>query len=225
MKRPFSFRPKVPCRNGRKSGQALLESLGVIILLCLILFGVIQYVMLLTATEIIQHSANATARARAVGLNGFMVRKVNTIASIANSGSRIQPDYVTIPPENAGVWMDNYSAGDVIYDENAAERGRIWERSSRENYFFERSRFQNYLLAENYSRARGTLEYERSPYADAGDHQVSHPLYLNSGEMLGTRIQQDYPLTMPLFRLFSENNSIRISRDAWFADHADFYLE
>jgi len=42
-------------------------------LLCLILFGVVQLVLMFKAREIKQFAADASVRARAVGFNPFMV--------------------------------------------------------------------------------------------------------------------------------------------------------
>jgi hypothetical protein len=180
---------------------------------------------MLTASEIIQHSANTTARARAVGLNEFMVRKVNTIASIPISGNRTQPGYFTVARPNAHDWNTSTSAGQAIYDEHAPEKGRIWERPSQVNYSFESRRFSDYLESRNLNVARGRLEYERSPYAGSGNYYIQHPQIYDLGDMIRTRVEHDYQLMMPLTGFFTANRSIPISKEANFADHAEFYLE
>src|SRR5690606_30398007 len=91
MKRPLTFRPENPQQTRNKAGQALLESFAVIMLLCLILFGMVQLVMMINATEIIQFSADSAVRSRAVGLNDFMALKSSVIASSPNAGERTAP--------------------------------------------------------------------------------------------------------------------------------------
>lgn len=221
MKRPTYHRSGDFRDLGRKSGQALLESLGVIILLCLILFATVQYIMMLTATEIIQHSANTSVRARTVGLNRFMVTKVTTLASIPVSGAMIQPNYSTYTPPNSHAWNNNpmNTAGNVFTN-------RIWGRPNRNRFYFERLFFGPYLESETLGISRGILEYARSPHSsDDTDHLVSLPRNLSSGDMIGIRVEQDYPLSMPLFRAFSSEDYIEVRRDAWLADHSEFYLQ
>jgi|GEM_PF-759774 len=222
MKRPTYHRSGDFRDLGRKSGQALLESLGVIILLCLILFATVQYIMMLTATEIIQHSANTSVRARTVGLNRFMVTKVTTLASIPVSGAMSQPNYSTYTPPNSHTWNNNpiNTAGNVVDNQ-------IWRRPNRNRFYFERLFFRPYLESEHSGIAPGILEYDRSPRFDGRvpEYGVSSPRYLNSGDMIGVRVEQEYPLTMPFYQAFSSNDFIEVRREAWLADHSEFYLQ
>ena len=62
--------------SGSKQGSALVESCLVMALLCLILFGILQVVYLVSARNVINYSAVATAKAASIGLNDFMLFKV-----------------------------------------------------------------------------------------------------------------------------------------------------
>lgn len=214
MKRPFSFGPKAGSIRRSKSGQALLESFAVIMLLCLILFGMVQYVMMLTATEIIQFSADSSVRARAVGLNNFMARKVNVIASSPNAGARTAPYAQTTT--NQGDWESNRNAGSAFRSSYGNVNG------STDDILY----FGQYLETLDEGLARAMLNYQRSPWAQSPTpYIISHPRFSFAGNMIRAVVTQDYPLTMPLFRAFSDNDSIFIQGEAEFADHAELYLE
>lgn len=215
MKGPLSVRPKHSCDCRSKSGQAILESFAVILLLCLILFGMIQLVMMVTATEIIQFSADSAVRARAVGLNEFMALKSSVIASSPNAGERSAP-YGQSRTSQAG-W------------ESARNAGQAFESSHRNVYndTDDILYFPEYLETLNMGYAQARLNYTRSahPVNSGNDHQISAPHFTFSGEMIRAVVTQDYPLTMPLFRAFSDSDSIYLRGEAELANHAELYLQ
>lgn len=214
MTGPTVIRPKDSSSLWSKSGQAILESFAVILLLCLILFGVVQLVMMFTATEIIQFSADSSARARAVGLNEFMVRKVNVIASIPNSGERTAP--YARSRQSQAAWEAGTNAGEAF--ESSTRNVRV----ATDDILY----FGEYLETLNQGQARGRLNYERSPYAlSYSRNQVSHPIITYPRDMIRAVVTQEYPLTMPLFRAFSDDDSIYLRGEAQIANHAELYLE
>ncbi len=191
-----------------KSGQALLESFGIIMLLCLILFGMVQYVLMLTATEIIQYSADASARARSVGFNNFMVYKVNRVTSIPNAGLMTTPGGFP-----AGDDWTSTTVGEMWEDE-------IWDNPTSSQYNqIEQYNIPLFLGSENWGMMYGYLDY-------ADWDTVSGPSYVvSSGETVAVVVRQEYPLRMPLFRAFSNSTEIDIRKEAILADHAELYLE
>jgi hypothetical protein len=213
MNRPCIHRPiKHPSQSG-KSGQALLESFGIIMLLCMILFGMVQYVLMLTATEVVQYTADASVRARAVGFNHFMVNKVKHVASIPNAGTMRTPS--RLPMGNADAWHE-LSAGQSFF---AAIRS-----SPRSNKYFEieEPSIPLFLGTSHAGQLYGILDYE--DWRD-GPHAVNGPYYSQRGDLLVVTIMQDFPLRMPLWRAFSDQNRIQIRQEALLADHAEHYLQ
>jgi hypothetical protein len=198
------------CRPSGKAGQALIESFAVIVLLCLILFGIVQYVLMLTATEIVQYSADASVRARAVGFNRFMVYKVSRVASIPNAGLMRTPDRTVIG--NQDLW-NQQRAGEAFRTAIAANP------RSRQYRDIEQYTIPLYLGTENWGTMYGLLDYEDWD-------TVSSPLYSGTtGTSVGVSIRQDFPLRMPLYRVLSEDESLPIRKEARLADHAALYLE
>ena len=77
-----------------KAGQTLLETCIVMMLLCLIFFGLIQLSQLSASKEILDYAASCGARARSVGFNDFMVGKVVRVAAIPNAGRLLTPEVI-----------------------------------------------------------------------------------------------------------------------------------
>jgi len=75
-----------------RRGQAIVESLLAVIVLCIIFCGLFQVSLMFTAREIINHSSACGARAKTVGFNQWMVNKVVKVAAIPNAGKMTIPD-------------------------------------------------------------------------------------------------------------------------------------
>ena len=69
----------------------MIESIFVIVLICLCFFGVYQYASLYSTKAVLYHAAACAARARTVGFNEWMARKSALAASIPVSGPRLTP--------------------------------------------------------------------------------------------------------------------------------------
>lgn len=179
-------------------------------LLCLILFGMVQLVLMQTAAEINQYAADASVRARTVGFNPFMVYKVNRVASIANAGRMVTPD--AIPAGDADLW-NQQTAGEAF---RTAIRSNPRSRQFRE---IEQWTIPLYLGAQNHALLPGILEY-------ADWDEVSAPIYTGSpGRTVGVRTRQNFRLRMPFWRAFSSRDHIRLDAEARLADHSDLYLD
>jgi len=179
-------------------------------LLCLILFGVVQYVLMLTAQEVVQYGADASVRARTVGFNRFMVWKVSRVATIPNAGRMESPG--GMPSGNRDAWEAG-SAGEAF------RRSVASSPRSRQYAEVEQFTIPLFLGGDHHATLPGILDY-------ADWDTVSGPVYLGvPGDTIGARVSQDYPLRMPFVRAFSDRNEIRLTAEAWLADHAELYLE
>lgn len=74
-----------------RSGQALIESCLVLIIVCLAFFGVFQISQLFARQEVLHYAAARGARAKVVGFNRFMVFKTIRVGAIPNSGRLVNP--------------------------------------------------------------------------------------------------------------------------------------
>ena len=200
-----------PRQRARRSGQALIEAFGMIIILCMLLFGVVQYVLMLTAKEVVQYGADAAARARVVGLNDFMTYKVARVATIPNAGLMTAPR--RMPVGNANTWY-TARAGDAF---RAAVRS---SPRSDQYHQVERYNIPLYLGTQHHGQLGGYLDYEDWD-------TLSSPGYSdNPGVTVGVRLSQDYELRLPfVHRVWSDDDEIRLTGRADLADHSALYLE
>ena len=79
----------------RCEGAALVESCIVIILLCLMLFGILQLSILTAAHDVNIYAASSGARCAAIGYDNEMVEKSIRVAALANMGPRPDMDTFT----------------------------------------------------------------------------------------------------------------------------------
>jgi hypothetical protein len=76
---------------GSRSGQSLIESCLVLVIVCIVFFWVFQISQLFAAQEILHYAAARGARAKVVGFNQFMVRKTVRVGAIPNAGQLMNP--------------------------------------------------------------------------------------------------------------------------------------
>ena len=191
----------------RKAGQSLLDACIVMMVLCLVFFGLLQLSQLAAAKEVLDYAAGCGARARTVGFNAFMVRKVVRVAAIPNAGRLVEPapDPRPVPGPLA-----------------AGSPGQAWDYALRAQpasaqYPVESARIPLYLGAEHEGRLSGILDYARWD-------TLRHTVYDLRGIGLGVHTAQETPLWAPLHRLWHEEDAIRLSGDAVIENHYPLYL-
>lgn len=116
--------------SAARSGQAFLETLVVLLVLCLALFGFLQIALSAGEREVLHHAAARAARAKAVGFNDWMAAKAARVAAIPVSGRLLEG---------------------AEWDGEGGTAGRT---------AFELSRIPSYLASENHARAEWILDYE-----------------------------------------------------------------
>ena len=199
----------------------MLESLIVILVTGLLLFGVLQLAIVYTGSEVLHHAAARSARARAVGFNDWMAFKAMRVASIPNSGRMIEPEFIPLDDRSPlGVDPTPGSA----FDRAFRSRPRASERAQ-----FERLRIPFYLAAENHGRADFELNYAEW---ERGSFQHTESGSVFGGGVLRSNVRQDFPLTMPYvsfilpFARVDENGDRRmyLEGDAVAGEHSSLYL-
>jgi hypothetical protein len=190
-----------------KAGQTLLETCIIMMLLCLVFFGLVQLSQLSASREILDYAASCGARARTVGFNDFMVTKVVRVAAIPNAGRILEPviDRAANPAPFAGT------------------PGEAWDyalqaQPSSPQYPVESARIPLYLGADNWGRMSGILDYENWD-------SIIRRIYDGRGEGLGVQTSQDVPLWAPLHRLIYSSDIIPLRGDAIIENHYPLYLD
>ena len=205
--------------NHRRRGQSLIESCIAIAILSLLLFGMLQISQLIAAKEIMNYAAARGARAKTVGFNRWMVRKVVRLGAIANAGPMLTPSY-----EN-----ENRFLRDLVENESP---GNIWSAvlpvTPRSPQFaIERSRMPEYLGSPDPFTARGILDYRDW---NALSHVVTEQLTVPGGDpeidrVLRVNTEQNYGLWVPMHRAFYNDDSVRLRGQAYVESHYPLYID
>lgn len=201
----------------------MLESIIVILTVCLVLFGLLQVAIVYTGQEVLHHAAARAARAKSVGFNDWMVDKAVNVAVIPNSGERLEPviaNYV-----NSGIPSDA-TPGEAM--DIAFSRRPVMSSPAAA---IESARIPEYLASENYGRSTYILNYEEWERGS-----ISHRIDESFSEhgTIRAEVQQEFPLKMPFAGYFypfatrrDENNipRIRMVGEAVSGNHSALYLE
>jgi hypothetical protein len=194
-------------------------------LLCLILFGILQVSYLVASRNVIHYAAIATARAASVGLNDFMLHKVSHYASIPTAGP------VTTPSGLGMKRLEGRSTGSLW--ENAIARDHapvselgVYEVDIKEAYHMAGSGvFRSVIDYENW-KLDGTdvhVEYER-----------------DTDDLITLHVEQTVPLVFPFAWAFFGHLDLvdairgghagtypgkKITATAVIEDHSEHYLK
>lgn len=213
-------------RSRHKQGSAIVESCIVMALLCLVLFGILQVSYIVASRNVLNYAAVATARARSVGLNDFMLMKVSHYASIPTAGPLTAPagDYGTDRPEGltTGARLSNALSRDHAPVSVQGE----------------------YVVSvkEAYHLAATTKVSEILDYAnwDGSETDVFVSYEADNDDVLTVEVEQTLPLVMPFSRVFfghldlvtatrggrnEEYPGKTIRATAYIEDHSALYLK
>ena len=182
--------PIVVRKRGTSRGQAMIESVFVVIAACLCFLALFQFGNLFAAKMTLTHAATRAARARSVGLNHWMVEKAARAASIPVSGKSLV-DF-GLPAGQTGLVPQK-------------DIGSIWDAAlaispNSPKAQVERARVPEYMGSENEPTSREILDYERW---DEMSVAVEEPLSLD-GEapgVLEVTVHQRQPLLISLISL------------------------
>lgn len=165
----------------------MVESCLVMALLCLILFGILQVVYVVAARNVINYSAVATARAASVGMNDFMLTKVNRYTTIPTAGPAITPSgFENVRPEGA-------FAGDVL--KNSISRK---ERPRSPLGDYEVGIKAAYHLASTASHNQ-LLDYENWQHEES---RIHGSYIRDEDDLITLTVEQYVPLSLPFANLF-----------------------
>jgi len=142
----------VYAKMNNKGGQAMIESVFVIILTSLIFLALFQYANLFSSKIILTHAAARAARCRSVGFNGWMVLKSARVAAIPAAGKRLIPERAGVDPAITTALQRNrvMEIWDLALHSNTRSPGSMLERG----------RIPEYMASINHPTAEHLLDYE-----------------------------------------------------------------
>lgn len=210
---------------GSKKGSAMVESCVVMMLLCLILFGLLQVSYLVGSRNVIRYTAVATARAAAVGMNDFMLHKISHFTSIATAGPVRTPSGLQAS-RPAGATLGALWDSSIARDNKPVSELGQYEMSVREAYLLaDTTSFDTILDYDNWQSEETDIFFEYS---------------VDNDEILTMKISQTLPLVFPFSRVFfglrDEVEVVRGDRredypgklievESVIEDHSDYYLK
>lgn len=206
--------------GGWRSGQSLIESCLVIAVLCLVLFGGVQISQLYLTREVLDSAATAGARARAVGLNDFMVRKVVRIVSLPIAGQLVEP-----APNNNGNNTNAFWKSHPY--------GWLWTWAVELNAVPsvpEKRRMRSYLEAETEGHLSAILDTKLAYLVDPPvEVNLRHVTEVPASQVLVDEVKvtvnHDAPLNFMFHRAFYADEVDRFSAIGAIENHAAFYLQ
>ncbi|MFO7869920.1 MAG: hypothetical protein R6V03_00605 [Kiritimatiellia bacterium] len=205
-------------KTSRKSGQSLIESCLVILLICLIFAGVMQVSQIAAGREILHHAAARGARAKTVGFNYWMVKKAVRVAAIPNAGPMTTPAFENTDT-GLRLALETRRPGDLW---DAVLGGELQPSSAQ--YHIEAARIPEYLGSLHEWRARHILDYE-----DWDSVHFSTPLLLFGTAGFQPELEvgtsQDYPLWVPGHRAFYAADEVGLSGRCLMEAHYPLYIE
>lgn len=173
-----------------KSGAALIESCIVIIMLCIIVFGLLQISYIIASRNVLSYTSFATSRAAAIGLNDFMLLKVSRYASIPTSGPINRP---------SGLSTSNLGPGNMG-DQFARSYTRKYSPESAQG-LYEVAVKRDFHLAD-IDEYRAILNYDNWD----GDSAASARAWVDySDNLVYAWVAQSVPMTFPFARLFARH--------------------
>ena len=131
----------------------MIESLIVILVVCFLLFSLLELARGFAGREILRHSAARAARARTVGFNDWMCTKVMRVAAIPNAGKMLEPSYASFTDMELHGALANKTPGE-LWDWSLTANTRSDRAET------EASRIPDYLASEHEERAHYILDYE-----------------------------------------------------------------
>ncbi len=209
------------------SGQAMVEMLLVMVVLCVLFFGLLQVALVFNAHEVLHHSAARAARARAVGLNDWMVTKSQLVAAIPNSGRMLEPVDLTPSPS----FLDPDATPGKNWDRAVSSAAAGW---SSPRPVIELARIPEYLDSENHLRSEVILDYEEwenGAFDVAIQHTGAAVSSIGGAGTVRAAVRQRFPLLMPLHALIYRGETdgdgvdrVSLKGESEVIDHASLYL-
>jgi hypothetical protein len=162
----------------------------VIMMLCLILFGLLQVSYIIAARNVLQYTAVATVRAAAIGLNDSMLLKVSHYASIPTAGPMNRPGnlgHMQLPGNSMGEKLDH-----ALTRRNTPESAQGWYEIAVKADF--------HLAADNEYRA--ILNYDNWDAQNEAEVRTRTDF---NGDLVETTVGQAVPMTFPFARAFARH--------------------
>jgi len=201
--------------QGNKHGQTLIESCVVILFICLIFLGMLEVSQMFAAKEVLHHAAVCGSRAKTVGFNNWMVKKVVRVATIPNAGKMTEPDFT-------------HTDEDLQDMVTSLKPGEVWMKvlgivPVSQQCALESARVPQYLASDNAAEADTTLSYEDWDTIDAS--VVDSAVAPGTPPEIHSDVSQQYPLWVPMHNMFYAADTIDLKSEVYLESYYPLYID
>lgn len=191
-------------RTHLQRGSSIVEGVIAILLICMILFGLLQVFLLYTAQEFTDYSAFRTARSISVGFNDTLARVEARTRAIPVSGRVLTPSDLKASSYSDFFTSSSYKQGDGVY----------------EYYYRMRRAIRNYMEGYRYMECEYWMG-EQDPYYTKLEAGLKR-----KNEEVSAKVEfEKYPLRLPFARAFVPESVQDISATVELKNHSKLYLE
>lgn len=226
MQRQIAKSDRSGCRKKHlQRGSSIVEGVIAILLICLILFGLLQVFLVYTAQEFTDYSAFRTARSLSVGFNDSLAKVEARTRTIPVSGRILTPPelstsyYRDLFGDSSSFTTSTYKQNDSVYD----------------YYYRLRRAIRNYMSGYRYLECEYWMGEHSSAGADkkAGDNPYDTSLetkFKRSGDTVSAEVKfERYPFRLPFAKAFlntfDSDPTQDISSTVELKNHSKVYLE
>ena len=198
----------------RIRNASILESFFALFVLLLILFGVLQLYQFITAAMVTEYAAFRAARSSAVGFSDYLVDREARIKAIPVSGAMVEP-----------YSSKEFGAGQAVAEQNAIERYMIGERYMDYEYWHSKIMTHKSYRCPLYGKPTlgSSCHFCKITHTDGTNLAVTQHV---SGDTTTAEVSfNHYPLTMPLYEIFSKKGNITLTKSAELTNHASIFLD
>lgn len=189
-------------------GSSIVEGVIAILLICLILFGLLQVFLIYTAQEFTDYSSFRTARSISVGFNDTLARVEARTRAIPVSGA------VLTPPELKTSYYSDLFGGTSFTSSSYKQNDGVYDY-----YYRLRRAIRNYMEGYRY------LECEYWMGENSFETKLEARLIRSRDKVTSEVKFENYPHRLPFAQAFVPERIQDISSTVELKNHSGAYLE
>lgn len=198
----------------RIRNASILESFFALFVLLIVLFGILQLYQFIMAGMVTEYAAFRAARSSAVGFSDYLVDREARVKAIPVSGAMVQP-----------YDSREFGSGQSAIERRAIERYMEGLRYMDYEYWHSEITTHKSYKCPDYGKPLlgGSCSICKATHIDSTSFSVSQ--HISSDHTTAQVTFNNYPLTMPLYEIFSKKGNITLTKSAEMTNHASIFLE
>ncbi len=223
------------CRKQHlQQGASIVEGVIAILLICLILFGLLQVFLLYTAQEFTDYAAFRTARSLSVGFNDSLAKVEARTRAIPVSGKILEP-----PELSASFFEETFGKGSTFTTSDYRQNNDVYD------YYYRLRRAilhymegYRYLECEYWFSGRGSSGSSGGSVStnvthnngnnndNISDYTSLTATFRRRNESVSAEVKfEKYPMRLPFAKAFVPERLLDISSTVDLKNHSNLYLE